>query len=146
MAGILDIPLDFSSVAQLAGSNSGGFWASVIINLLVSTAVGGLVLIIILMLFNRVYGEMLVLKRAFLAVLVVNVINFVGIIGILSPLLAGVPLLGIILPLLMWIVILKLFFEDMSMIHVIIVAAVFFALTIIALPYLTAKVMSFIGL
>jgi hypothetical protein len=71
-----------------------------------------------------------------LVVFLANLINMVGIVGLLTPFIAGIPFIGIILPLLIWVVLLKLFFEDMSFLHALVIGAVFFALTIIAIPYL----------
>jgi hypothetical protein len=136
MVDFLNIPLDLNSVAQMASANAMGFWITIVLNLVLSTIVGGIVLIIVLGVFNRIYGEMLDYKKAFLVVFLANLINMVGIVGLLTPFIAGIPFIGIILPLLIWVVLLKLFFEDMSFLHALVIGAVFFALTIIAIPYL----------
>ena len=146
MVDFLNIPLDLNSVVQLGTSNAMGLWTTIIINLVISTIVGGAVLIVVLGMFNRVYGEMLDYKRAFIVILLANIINLVGIVGLLSPYLAVIPYIGIILPLLIWVLLLKLFFEDMSFLHTLIVGAVFYALTIIAIPYLVGIVGSFLGI
>ncbi len=146
MVDFLDIPFDLNSVAQLASANATGFWITIIINLVISTVVGGIVLIFVLMAFNRMYGEMLVLKRAFVVVFIVNLINFVGVVGFLTPLIAGIPFIGIILPLLIWVVMLKVFFEDMSILHALVVGAVFFVLTLIVIPWIIGQVGSILGI
>ncbi len=146
MVDFLNIPFDLNSVAQLASTNATGFWITIIINLVISTLVGGIVLILVLMAFNRMYGEMLVLKRAFVVVFIVNVINFVGVVGFLIPVIAGIPFIGIILPLLIWVAMLKVFFEDLSILHALIVGAVFFVLTIVAVPYLVGVVGAVLGI
>ncbi len=145
MADFLNIPFDLNSVGQMASTNATGLWINIIISMVLSTVVGGVLLIVVLGFFNRIYGEMLDYKRAFLVVLIVNVLNFVGVVGILSPFIGGIPFIGLILPLVIWVVLLKVFFEDMSFLHAIIVGAVFFALTIIAIPYLVAMAGSYIG-
>ena len=146
MADFLNIPFDLNSVAQLGSTNTMGLWVNIIINLVLSTVVGGVLLIVVLGVFNRIYGEMLDYKRAFIVVLLANVINLVGIAGLLSPYLSVIPFIGLILPLLIWVVLLKVFFEDMSFLHALIVGAVFFVVTIIAVPYLISVVGSFIGI
>jgi hypothetical protein len=146
MVDFLNIPFDLGSVAQLASSDATAFWTTIIINLVISTVVGGIVLILVLMGFNRVYGEMLVLKRAFLVVFIVNLINFVGIVGFLTPLIASIPFIGIILPLLIWVAMLKMFFEDMSILHALVVGAVFFVLTLLAIPWIIGQVGSILGI
>jgi hypothetical protein len=145
MVDFLNIPLDLNSVAQLAGANALGFWVTILINLIISTIVGGIVLIFVLIFFNRIYGEMLNYKRAFIVVLLANLINLVGIVGFLTPFIAGIPFIGIILPLLIWVVLLKIFFEDMSFLHALVVGAVFFVLTIVVVPYLVGLVGSVLG-
>ena len=139
------LPFDLNTVAELASTNIMGFWTTLIVNLIISTVVGGIVLILVLMIFNRVYGEMLVLKRAFLVVLIVNIIFYIGVVGFLSPVLAGIPFAGIIIPYVIWVVLLKVFFEDMSFLHTLVVGAVFYALTIYAVPLLINMVSSYFG-
>jgi hypothetical protein len=145
MADFLNIPFDLNSIAQMGASNAAGLWVNIAISMVLSTVVGGILLIVVLGFFNRIYGEMLDYKRAFLVVLIVNILNFVGVVGILSPYISVVPYIGLILPLVIWIVLLKVFFEDMSFLHAIVVGAVFFAMTIIAIPYLVAIAASYIG-
>lgn len=146
MADFLNIPFDLGSVASVASANSTGFWISIITNLVIGTIVGGILLIVILGVFNRIYGEMLDYKRAFIVVLLANIINLVGVAGLLSSILAPIPLIGLILPILIWVLLLKLFFEDMSFLHALITGVVFFAVTIIAVPYGTALLLSVIGI
>ena len=145
MAGFLNIPFDLNSVAQMASTNSVGLWTTIIVNLVLSTVIGGVLLIVVLGVFNRIYGEMLDYKRAFLVVFIVNLINLVGIVGLLTPFIAGIPFIGLILPLIIWVVVLKVFFEDMSFLHTLIVGAAFFAVTIIAIPYVVGLVATYIG-
>jgi len=145
MADFINIPFDLNSVAQMASQNAAGLWINIAISLMISTVVGGVLLIVILGLFNRVYGEMLDYKRAFLVVLIINVINYVGVVGLLSGVLGPIPFIGIILPLLIWIIVLKIFFEDMSFLHVIIVGAVFYVITLVAIPYLVSMITTAIG-
>jgi hypothetical protein len=146
MADFLNIPLDLNSVAELASANALGFWVTIIINLVLATIVGGVVLIIVLGVFNRIYGEMLDYKKAFLVALTANLINLVGVVGLLAPFIAGIPFIGIILPLLIWVLLLKMFFEDMSFLHALVVGAVFYVLTIVAVPYIVSRVSSVLGM
>lgn len=150
MVDFINIPFDLGSAAQLASSNPYGFWVTIAINLVISSIVGGIVLVAVLWLFNRFYGEMLVYKRAFAVVLLANIIFFVGVMGLLTPIISAIPYLGtfssIVIPIVIWILLLKLFFEDMSFLHTIIVGAVFFALTSMAVPYIVSLTSNFLGL
>jgi hypothetical protein len=146
MVDFLNIPFDLNSVAQLASANAMGFWVTIIINLVISTVVGGILLIIVLGVFNRIYGEMLDYKKAFLVVLIANIINLPIIAGLLAPFISVVPYIGLFLPLLIWVLLLKIFFEDMSFLHALVVGAVFFVLTMVAVPYLVGSVGSALGI
>ena len=146
MADFLNIPFDLGSVASMASADSTGFWISIITTLIIGTIVGGILLIVVLGLFNRIYGEMLDYKRAFIVVLLANIINLVGVAGLLSSMLASIPFIGLILPILIWVLLLKLFLEDMSFLHALITGVVFFVVTMIAVPYGTSMLLSVIGL
>jgi hypothetical protein len=146
MVDFLNIPFDLNSVAQLASANAMGFWVTIIINLVISTVVGGILLIIVLGVFNRIYGEMLDYKKAFLVVLIANIINLPIIVGLLSPFISVVPYIGLFLPLIIWVLLLKIFFEDMSFLHALFVGVVFFVLTMVAVPYLVGSVSSALGI
>lgn len=136
--------LDLNAIYGLATSQAYTYWIGMAINLIISTIIGGIILIIILEIFSKKFNEPVKPANAFLVVLLVNIINIVGILGFLLPYLVAVPYLALILPLIMWIVFIKAFFGELSILHAILVAVIFYVITIFILPYLTAIIMGFI--
>ena len=70
-------------------------------------------------------------------------INFFGIMGLMLSFIAAVPFVAYLLPALIWILFLKLFFRELSWLYIIVIGVVFFALTLFAIPYLTSFIVSF---
>ncbi len=138
------LPIDLNSLNTIASGSGFGYWINLAIGMILSTIIGGIVLIVVLQIFNRIYGETTNPKNAFLVVLIASIINYFGIMGILLPYLYMVPLIGVILPLLIWILLMKVFFEDMSFLHVVIVAVIFYALTLLLIPMVVSMVAGFI--
>src|SRR3989338_4420646 len=89
-------------------------WMLLGINLLVSTLVGGIVIIVLLSILSRVWKEQLKVSNAFLMVFLINIINIFGITALVS-FLPGIILL--LVPLLIWIGFTKVFFPELSLIH-----------------------------
>jgi len=118
-------------------------WLALGINLILSTIIGGIVIVILLTILSKVWSDQVKVTNAFIMVLVINVINLVGVIGLLSPI---VPMVGLILPLIIWIVLSKVFFSQMSWIHAFITGVVGFGLSIVLFPMLTGLVTGFIPL
>jgi hypothetical protein len=115
-------------------------------NLILSTVVGGIVILIIVMLFAKKFAEEASPLNAFILAFVVSLINIFGVVAILGGLLAMLPLGGIIvmlLPVLVWIVLVKLFFKEMSLLHVLIISVVCYLLSIYLIPMLIRMVAGF---
>jgi hypothetical protein len=144
MADLLGGFLDLSAIYNLATSSTYDYWIMLGVNLIISTIVGGIVLLIVLEVFSKKFGERVSPMNAFIVVLLVNVINLIGLMGILLPFVAAIPYGSIILPLLVWIVFIKIFFGELSFLHVVIIAVVFFALTILVVPALVSLITPFI--
>ncbi|MFQ5648140.1 MAG: hypothetical protein ACE5FW_02790, partial [Candidatus Aenigmatarchaeota archaeon] len=89
---------------------------------------------------NRVLGESMEIPRAFLLVLIVNIINILGIMGLMMIF----PFAGLILPILIWIALAKVFFSELSMVHALIVGVVGYIVTIFIVPILVAMVLVFL--
>jgi hypothetical protein len=140
MADLLGGFLDLNAIYNLATSSTYDYWIMLGVNLIISTIVGGIVLLIILEIFSKKFGERVSPTNAFIVVLLVNIINLIGLMGILLPFVAAIPFGSVILPLLVWIVFIKVFFGDLSLLHVLIIAVVFFALTIMVVPVLANMV------
>ena len=136
--------LDLNAIYGVASSQSYSYWIGLGINLILSTIIGGIVLIIVLELFSKKFNEPIKPVNAFLVVLLVNIINMFGIMGLLLPYIAAIPYVGIILPVLIWIVFIKAFFGEMSFPHAVIIGVIFYVITLYVLPYLTGIVSAFI--
>lgn len=137
---------DLQSIYGFATSQSYSYWIGLGINLILSTIIGGIILIFILEIFSKKFKEPVKPGNAFLAVLLVNIINMIGIMGFLLPYIASVPYVVMILPLLIWILLIKAFFGELSILHAVLVGVIFYLITIMALPYLTSIIAGFIPL
>ena len=135
---------DLNAVYDFATSQVASYWITLGITFLLSTLITGILLIIVMELASRQAGEPIRAANAFLVVALINVINFFGIMGIMISFIAGVPFIAFILPALIWIGFLKLFFRDMSWLHIIIIGIVFYAITLFVVPYITSFIAGFI--
>ena len=118
-------------------------WLTLGINIILSTIVSGIVLLIVVGIINRKYHEGAESGNAFLMALVVNIINFFGILGLLGTLLP-IPYIGLVLPLLVWIGLTKFFFSEMEIIHIIVVAVIGYVLSIFLVPQITSIIAGFL--
>jgi len=114
------------------------------INIILSTLIGGILLLIILEIIGKEFSEPINPINAFVLVLIINLINMFGVIFILSPYIAFIPFYSIIIPLLVWILLVKLLFREMAILHVVIVALVGYFVTLLLLPYLVSMARAFI--
>ncbi len=135
---------DINALNDFATSQSFDYWIGLGINIIISTIIGGIVLLIILGIFSRKFGLSIQIGNAFLLVLIANIINFFGVMGLILPFVLSVPFVALILPVLIWIILLKLFFRDMKLIYAVIIGIVFYFLTIALIPLFVAMVMGYI--
>ena len=94
--------------------------------------------------FSHKFGESIKPQNAFLVTLIANIVTYFGVIGLLSGFLSSVPYVIIILPLVVWFILIKLFFSQMNILHAFLTAMIFFMLSMLVVPYLTAIVSGFI--
>ena len=116
-------------------------------NLILSTIVGGIVILIVVEIFAKKFAEEANPMHAFLLALVVNIINLPIIMGLLYTFVTAIPFLGVLtglLPVIIWIVLTKLLFKDLHMLHVLIIAVLCYALSIFLIPALVGMVAGFI--
>jgi len=114
-------------------------------NLILSTIVGGIVILVIVMLFAKKFSESVSPLNAFILAFVVTLINLFGVVAILGGLLVLLPmgsLIAMLLPVLVWIVLVKLFFKEMSLLHVLIISVVCYFVSIYLIPILVRTVAS----
>ena len=114
------------------------------INIIVSTIIGGIVILILVEIIGKKFSENVHPVNAFLVVLIINLINFLGVLGFITPYISFIPFLPVILPVLIWIILIKLFFKEMSIIHAVIVGVVGWLLSIFLIPYLVGMASGFI--
>jgi hypothetical protein len=131
--------LDPNSLYQTATSQGYGYWISLGMQLIVSTIIGGILLMVILEAFSKKFGENIKPANAFLVVLIANVINYFGVMGILVSVVPGIAGISLIMPVLVWIVLVKAFFGQMKFVHAVAVGVAFYLLTLIILPTLVGS-------
>jgi len=116
-------------------------------NLILSTIVGGIVILIVVEILAKKFSEEVNPMHAFLLALCINIINLPIIMGLLYSFLSYIPLLGLIagfLPIIIWIVLTKLFFKDLSILPVLIIAVLGYLLSIFLIPMLVNMVAGYI--
>ena len=134
-----------TSVLELSFANPMGL----VINLILSTIVGGIVILVIIMLFAKKFGEQVSPLNAFILSFIVSLINLFGVVGILGSLLMMIPFGGLItmlLPILVWIVLVKIFFKEISLLHVLIISVICYFVSIYLIPMLVVTAAGFIPL
>jgi len=133
---------DFSQLFMSAAFGQITGWVNIGVNLIVSTLVGGLVLLVILQILSRAWGESVSTSNTFLVVLLINLINLVGILGFVSLALPGAPML--IIPILVWIILIKAFFRSMGWLHAIAVGIIGWLVSTMIVPGLVSVVMGLV--
>jgi len=135
--------MDPQSIFSFANTQSAGGWLGMGIDLILSTLVAGIVLIVLAEVFSRFFGESIKPQNAFLISLLGNIaILLIFMFGLAS----FVPMGSIIVPLLVWFILMKVFFSEMKILHAFLVAVLFFFLTILIIPSIVAMISGFIPL
>ena len=116
------------------------------INIILSTIIGGIVLLILLEIVGKHFSEEVRPVNAFLLVLIINIINLPVIFSLLTQFASFVPFLPVILPVLIWIILVKFFFRELAMSHAVLVGVIGYLLTIFVVPYLIGLAMGFLPL
>lgn len=116
-------------------------------NLVLSTIVGGIVILIVVEILAKKFSEEVNPLHAFMLALCINIINLPIIMGLLYSFISYIPLMGLIagfLPIIIWIVLTKLFFRDLSILPVLIIAVLGYLLSMFLIPMLVNIVAGFI--
>lgn len=117
-------------------------WILLGVNLILNTIIGGIVVVILLMIVGRAFGEHPKVTNAFIMVFIIQLVTIFGILGFLSAVLpAGVVTL---LPIILWIVLAKAFFGDMVWWHAVIVGGAGYVLSLFLIPGLMGYFSAFI--
>ncbi len=126
---------------QILGVASSQDWVSLGLNVILSTLIGGLVIIALVAVLSRLWKEEAKLPNAFLMVLLISAISMFGFLGILYPYMPG---LALYLPVLVWLLLTKLFFPQMKWWHTIVVGLAGYALSILLIPNLVGMFSGFL--
>ena len=135
---------DLNAIYEFATSQSMSYWINLGITFILSSLITGIFLVIVLKIASKETGSPIKVGNAFIAVLLINLINFFGIMGLLLSFIAGVPYLGIILPALIWIVFLKLFFGNLGWLYAIVIGILFYVISLFVIPHITSYIAGFI--
>jgi hypothetical protein len=114
------------------------------INIIVSTIIGGIVLLVLVEIIGKKFSEEVHPVNAFLVVLIINLINLLGVLAFVTPLISFIPFLPVILPVVVWIILIKLFFREMSITHAILVGVIGWLLSTFLIPYFVGIASGFI--
>jgi hypothetical protein len=116
-------------------------------NIILSTIIGGIVILIVVEIFAKKSGAMVNPMHAFLLSLGINVINLPIIMGLIYQFIAYIPFMGVIvgfLPIIIWIVLTKLLFKEMEILHILIISILGYFLSIYLVPSLVGMVSAYI--
>ncbi|MBN2101892.1 MAG: hypothetical protein JW716_03410 [Candidatus Aenigmarchaeota archaeon] len=114
------------------------------VNIILSTIVMGIVIIVLTKIIARGPDEDIAPTHAFMLALLINIINMPIFSGLIYGYIAFIPLIGIIFPLIVWILGIKLFFKDVHMMHAIIIGVIGFVLSLLVIPTIIELLAGFI--
>jgi len=126
---------------NIALTNTAGGWLSLGINLILSTLIGGIVILIVVGILGKKWGESLKLVNAFFIVFIINIINIIGIGGFLATI---IPMGTIVFTFFVWLILIKIFFSEMPWKHAFITSIIGYVLSIFLIPYLVGYFYSLI--
>jgi len=138
--------VDFNSILGGTGLNFANPMG-LLTNIILSTIVGGVVILILVELLAKKYHESIKISHAFMLALIINIVNIPIVMGLLYSAAAAVPFVGMIvsfLPIIIWIVFTKLLFPKLKFTHTLIIAIVGYLLSIYLIPMLIAMVSGYI--
>lgn len=114
------------------------------INIILSTIIGGIVLLILATVIGKKFSEEIHPANAFLVVLIINLINILGVLAFITPMISFIPFLPVILPVLIWVVLIKVFFGELNFLHAVILGVAGYFLSIFLIPILVGMTSGFI--
>ncbi|MFH0956699.1 MAG: hypothetical protein V1813_02450 [Candidatus Aenigmatarchaeota archaeon] len=117
------------------------------VNIFLSTIIGGILILLIVEIFAKKFSESVNPMHAFLVSLVISVINLLGIIPILGGLVGTLPFAGMIamlLPVIVWIALIKVFFRDLALTHALMIGVICYLMSIFLVPTIVVMVSAFI--
>ena len=138
------LPVGLDAVFNLATGSGFGTWINMGINLIASTIVGGIVLIIILATVGKAWHENVPMARSFFVVFVINLITQFGIVGLIPGFLPGIAMASIIVNLLLWIGLIKVFFGQMKVSHAAVVGVIGYVVSLIIVPMILGIVLGLV--
>ncbi|MCD6496225.1 MAG: hypothetical protein J7K54_03065 [Candidatus Aenigmarchaeota archaeon] len=124
-----------SGILEMSLANPMGL----LLGIVLSTVIGGAVILVIIEILAKKFSESVKPLNAFILAFVVSLINLFGVVSLLGGLLSMLPLGGLLtmlLPILVWIVLVKLFFREMELVHVLIISVLCYLVSIYLVPLL----------
>jgi hypothetical protein len=134
-----------SGIMELTLSNPVGL----VTGLILSTIVGGIVILIIVELLARKFAAEIKPLNAFLLAFVVSLINLFGVVSLLGGFLMAIPMGSIVvllLPIIVWIVLVKVFFSDLGIVPLLIISVIGYFVSIYIVPMLVSLIAGFLPL
>ena len=144
MVGFTDFLFNLDGVYSFATSQGYLYWINLGISIILTTLIGGIVLILLSKVLGKWTGSLTNYGHTFLVVFLVNIINFFGILGLLLGFVYMIPFIGLMIPVLVWIALLKVFFNDLTFKGVIILGILMYILSFALVPLLVSTAGSFI--
>jgi hypothetical protein len=140
---------DASSLGSLLGGMDLSFAnpAGLGINILVSTIVGGIVILLIVEIFAKRYANHVKPINAFLLTFIASMINILGIMALLGGMVASFPMgsfISMLLPVFVWVILIKVLFKQFTMKHALMVGVVCYLLNIFLIPALVNMASGFV--
>lgn len=119
----------------------------ILVNLALSTIVGGVVFLIITKLIARKFHESVGLKQVMMVMFLINIINIPVVWGFTLQQVSSMPLLSSVypfLPLIVWFVVVKLVFSGMKISHSLLVSILGYILSLLVIPIIVLSVRAFL--
>ena len=114
------------------------------VNLILSTIVMGIVIIVLTKVIARGPDEDIAPTHAFMLALLINIVNMPIFSGLIYGYISFIPFIGIIFPLIVWILGIKMFFKDVHIIHAVVIGVIGFVLSLLVIPSIISLLMGFI--
>lgn len=115
-----------------------------VVNLIISTIVGGIAFLIVAKLLGRPLNEDVGLTKPFIIIFIINIINMLGLMEFVYPVLSMIPFGGIVallLPAIIWVALVKMFIPGTTILHALIIGVLGWVLSIFILPMLLGLVL-----
>ncbi len=139
--------VDFQSLLNSNLQVNLGPLNGILINLFLSTIVGGIVFLIAAKLIGKKFHESVGIIRAFLAIFVINLLSIPLVLGYTANAISSISILATIypfLPLILWFAVIKIVFRQMTIGHALIISVIGYILSLFVIPTLVITSRAFL--